>query len=537
MIAARSGLGRRCSHAITLLLCLINGVDASAGQSSDQTLKQQAYAAYRARSIAAGLARNEKVVADNFFEAGNLEQAAKLYLHALAAAPDAFYYDEKKLIATRLASANHKPDAIAILEELLTERKNDLPEKLEIIKLLDTLQQHAVTLMEIDALLKQDSLNPYALLIKANSLRQQKRFRESVPLYRRILQQGSNFDARMGLIYSLLALEEKAEALREYKRIHTENDAQSEQYRELGSLVESSMRPSVDLALSHYADTDKNRSVEHSAVIRVVVGNLDWVANISDKTATLFDASANVKTYAISASGNATDRFRLTGKYGRAHLIADARRIVNTGQLKVDVNTGSGTLSGNVSWDALNATTASIQNAIQASKKSVELMQPFTERLKANLAYAYKSYSDGNAANDFRASASYVLYNGVPQISVGYGHHCTNYKNPLITGSSIPPSYSYSAPKKLVAHQAMLTSYYESEQFYINVDIEMGREAYEKNRVKIKDKFHYNAASIGFKATSKLSVELSAENSKAATAEIEDTYNDSIFGARVSYLL
>ena len=539
MAASQAGARRQFLRATIVLLCLINSMDASAAPSSEQTLQQQAYAAYRARAIAAGRARNEKVVADNFFEAGNLEQAAKLYLHALAVAPDAFYYDEKKQIATRLASANHKPEAIGILEELLAERRNDEPAKLEITKLLATLQPRSVSLAEVDAVLKQDSRNKYALLTKANSLRQQKQFRDSLSLYRRILQQGNDFDARLGLIYSLLAVGAKSEARQEFKLMHTEDDAQEEQYYELANVLDTSTRPTVDLVLNHYKDTDKNRSVEHGVLIRAVLGNLDWVADYREKAATSVntdgatpvDIKASAKIYSLGATANATDRIKVTGRYGRTDLTADQRVPVATGQLQADVNTGSGTLSGNLTWDALNATTASIENPIQVSKKAVELTQPFTERLKTNLTYAYKKYSDGNAANDFRASASYVIYSGLPQISLGYGYHHTNYKNPLSARS-----YSYSVPQKLFAHQAMVTAYYESERFYVNVDIEYGKEKYEKNKFKIKDKFYYNVATLGFKATRKLSFELNRESSKSATAELPDTYNESVIGARASYL-
>lgn len=538
MVAPRGAIRRQIWCALIVLLCSTHGADASAAQSNEQTLQQQAYAAYRARAIAASRARNEKVVADNTFEAGNLEQAAKLYLHALAVAPGAFYYDEKKEIATRLARANRKADAIAILEELLRERRNDEVAKLDITKLLSTLQPQTVTSKEVDAMLKQDSRNKYALLTKADGLRQQKQFRESLSFYRRILQQGNDFDARLGLIYSLLAAGAKADAKREFKLLSTEDGAQEEQYYELSNELDANTRPTVDLLLNHYDDSDMNKSAEHGATIKVVVGNLDWIAEIRDKTATLMEMpEAKTKVYSLSATTNVTDRLLVIGKYGRTDLItADQRRSLNTGQLKLDVKTGfsTGVLSGSASWDVLNATVASIKSATQVAKKSIELTQPLTDRLKTYLSYAYKSYSDGNAANDFRASASFVIYQGQPQISLGYGFHRTNYKNPLVDGEQ--PSYSYSAPQDLVAHQAMLTAYYESEQFYVNVDIEYGRETFEKNQSKANDQFRYNVVTIGFKATRKLSFELNKESSNSTIANAEDTYNESTLGARVWYL-
>jgi len=543
MGAARDGMLRQFFPAIAVLLCVIHCVDTSAAQSNEQTLNQQAYSAFRARAIAAGRARNEKIVADNLFEAGKLEQAAQSYLHALAVAPYAFYYDEKIQIAARLAKANHKSEAIGILEELLNDVGSDAPAKLEITKLLETLQPRSVSIAEVDAILKQDSGNKYALLKKADSLRQRKQFRESLPLYRRILQQGNDFDARLGLIYSLLAVGEKAGAKQEFKLLYTEDGALEEQYFELANVLNASTRPTVDLLLNHYNDSDNNKSVEHGATIKFVVGNLDWIADIREKKATSVDipdytpinVTAMAKIYSLGATTNVTDRVIVTGKYGRTDLItSDQRTSINTGQLKADIKTGSGVLSGNVSWDALHATTASIKSATQVTNKSIELAQPLTERLKTNLAYAYKNYSDGNTANDFRASASFVVYQALPQITLGYGFHRTDYKNPLIRGSY--PSYTYAAPQNLVAHQTMLTVYYESERFYVNVDLEYGREEFEKNAIKFSDQFHYNVATFGFKATRKLSFELNRESSKSATADVADAYNETVTGARVSYL-
>ncbi len=524
---------RRLPYVLTLLLCL-NSLDAGAAQSNEQTLYQEAHAAYRARAIAAGRARNEKVVADNFFEAGNPEQAAKLYLHALAVAPDAFYYDEKKQIATRLASANHKPEAIEILEELLTERSNDEKAKAEITKLIITLRPRTISIAEADAVLKQDSRNKYALLTKADALRKRKKFSDSLLLYRRILEQGNDFDARLGLIYSLLAIGAKADAKQEFKLLRgEEGGAQEEQYYELASVLNASTRPSVDLLQNYYSDSDKNRTVEHGAIIRMVFGNLDWIADVREKTAEAPDtAPASAKTYSLGIVTNITGRYKVTGIYGRADLRGDKRVFVNTGQFKVDVNTGSGILSANLTRDALNATTASINSAIQVSSKALELAQPLTERFRTNLFYAYKNYSDGNAANDFRASANYVLYQGVPLITVGYGYHRMNYKNPPGLG----PSYTYSALQNFSSHQTMVTAYYESRYFYLNLDVEFGREAYEKNQSSLKDTFHYYVGSIGYKATPKLTFELNTEISKAATAEVADIFKESVTGARLSYL-
>ena len=310
------------AHALRMLVILLvfNAMDARAAPPGEPTLNQQAYTAYRARAIAAGHARNEKIAADNFFEDGNLEQAAKLYLHALAAAPDAFSFAEKKQIATRLASANRQPDAILILQELLTQRKNDLPARLELVKLLATMQQNAAALAELDNILKHDGRNRYALLIKADALRRQKLFSESIPVYRSILQQVNDFDARLGLMYSLLAVGAKAEAKKHFTFIDAEDEARQEQLDELTKALNSSTRPRLDLLLNHYGDSDENRSLEHGVIVRAVAGNIDWVADVRNKTA-ISDAEetrATADTYALSAAGNVTDDFRVTAKYGRA---------------------------------------------------------------------------------------------------------------------------------------------------------------------------------------------------------------------------
>ena len=513
---------------LMILLCLLGS--ASAAPPNAQTLNPSTYTAYRARAIAISHARNEKVIADNFFEAGNLEQAAKLYLHALAAAPDAFSFAEKKHIATRLVKANHRPDAVVILQQLLIEAKSNLPTKLEIVKILAGLPQNSAALAELDAVLKQDSRNKYALLIKADSLRRQKKFSESVPVYRSILQQGHDFDAHLGLVYSLLAVGAKADAKKQFKLIPVEDDAQQEQLDELANTLNSRTRPTLDLLLNHYADSDENRSLEHGVIVRLVTGNIDWVADVRNKIAIADaeDTTATAGTYSLSATANVTDDLRVTGKYGRAKLTAEREALLTTGLLKVAAQVGTGTVTVNVARDALSATPTLISNAIQVSKRAIELKQPLAERLKANLAYAYKSYSDGNTSDDLRAAAYYVVYHGAPQISLGAGYGRVNYKNPTTNG--------YSAPQNLLAKKLMLTTYYESERLYVDVNIEYGRESYEKNSVYKDNIFHYETATLGMKVTRKLSVELSAERSNSSAAEGAETFDDSVASARLSYL-
>ena len=515
---------------LVVLLCLMGSASASAAPPSAQTSNPSTYTAYRARAIAVSHARNEKIIADNFFEAGNLEQAAKLYLHALAAAPEAFSFAEKKHIATRLVRANHRPDAVIILQQLLIEAKSNLPAKLEIVKILAALPQNSAALAELDAVLKQDSHNKYALLIKADSLRRQKQFSESILVYRRILQQGHNFDASLGLVYSLLAVGAKADAKKQFKLIPVEDDAQQEQLDELANTLNSRTRPTLDLLLNHYADSDENSSLEHGVIVRVVTGNIDWVADVRNKTASADaeDTAATADTYSLSATANVTDAVRVTGKYGRSTLTAERVASFTTGLLKVAAQVGTGTVTINVAQDALSATPTLISNAIQVSKKAIELRQPLTERLKANLAYADKNYSDDNASTDLRAAAYYAVYNGAPQINLGAGYGRVHYKSPTTNG--------YSAPQNLLATKLMLTLYYESERFYVDVNIEYGRESYEKNRVYKDNIFHYETAALGIKITRKLSVELSAERSNSSAAEGAETFDDSVASARLSYL-
>ncbi len=516
----------------TIWLCVMTSMNVGAAQPGEPSFNQQAYAEYRARAIAAGHARNEKVVADNFFEAGNPDQAAKLYLHALAVAPDAFSAAEKKHIAARLVNANHKAEAVIILQQLLAEQKNELSEKLELVKLLAALRQNSLVITEVDALLQRDSRNKYALLMKADALRRQKKFSESLPVYRSILYQGNDFSARLGLIYSLLAVGAKAEAKNQFKLIHAENDAQHEELDALANVLDASTRPRVELVSNRYSDADKNRSVERGAIIRLVTGNVDWVADVRDKTADFEEATATAQTYSLGAASNVTDHLKVTGKYGRAKLTAEQTVSLDTGQFKVDARLGTSTVTANFSREALTATTTVIGNAIQLSKQAIELTQPFTERLKTNLAYTEKSYSDGNAANDFRATAQYVVYRGSPQVGLGYGHSRVNYKKPSSSG--------YSAPQNYVANQLMLTLYYETERFYADVNIVSGRESYEKNRTEKSSEFRYDAATLGMKITRRLSLDINAErsNSKgnAATSGSAEVFNDLVVGARIAYL-
>lgn len=527
---AARGAGPVYALRVLLIFLSFHTLDARAAPPANPASNPQAYAAYRARAIAAGQARNEKIAADNFFEDGNLEQAAKLYLHALTAAPDAFSFAEKKQIATRLAGAGRQSDASVILQELLAQRKNDLPARLELVKSLVAMQQHTAAFAELDNILRHDGRNRYALLIKADALRRQKLFSESIPVYLSILQQANDFDARLGLVYSLLAVGAKAEAKKHFKLIEAEDEGRQEQLDELAKALNSSTRPRLDLLLNHYEDSDENRSLEHGVLVRVVAGNIDWVADIRNKTA-ISDAEetrATADTYALSAAANVTDDLRVTGKYGRTKLIAASTVSRASYLLKLDAKLGTSLVTANFSQEALTATPALISNPILVSKNSIGLTQPLMPRFKTNLAYVYKTYSDGNTAQDFRAGAYYAVYHGAPQISVGAGYHRADFKSPTSNG--------YSAPQDLLGKQVMLTAYYEGERFYMDVNIEYGRESYEKNQVFKDNIFYYTTAAFGVKVTRRLALELGAEKSNSSAAKGAETFDDSVVNARLSYL-
>ncbi len=494
-----------------------------------------------------------KAAADYNFTQNNLDLAANFYLRALALAPEIFSVGDKKLIANRLVAAHRQREAIEVLRQLALDHGSDVEISVSLAKLLSATQDYSAAIAEVDKVLNQDQGNKYALLLKANSLRSQQKFGQSVALYRSILKKGEDFDARLGLTYSLLAIGEKTKARDSFGKFKTDDEDQLQQVDELSYYLLSATRPTVDLYEGTFVDSEHNHTTEQRVTLRGTSTDWDLVASYGRKSArseveTDTEPYTKTKTYTAdyvtgSASTNFSEVVRLRMTLGQTKLGADTRRSFTTRDVTVDLKTGlqpMSTLSVALSHDVITTTGSQIAKMIEVDQSGIKYTRALNTDTTLYLNYHYKEYSDlripkgdgnnpgNNAANDIQGITQYTLYRGASVINIGYSYRRMNYHGPGTGG--------YFAPQNYAAHQGFVTLYYEYAPFFFDIETDYGQQQYDLRLAANKDKFKYLSATLGTAASSKLHLEIHGEFNRSESVKTGYKYHDQLLNAQVSYM-
>jgi tetratricopeptide (TPR) repeat protein len=482
-------------------------------------------------------ARDLKMSGDVKFDQNDFELAAEFYLRALALAPGAFSVKEKKIIADRLVAANRRREAIEVLRQLALEQGDDADIRISLAKLFSDNEDYAAAIAQVDQVLEQDRGNRYALLVKANSLRSQQKFGQSIILYRRILDLDEDFDARLGLTYSLLAEGEKKKARESFGRMKAEGEEQQSQINDLAYFLDSVTRPTVDLYSGTFTDSDKNRTSERRVTVRGASTDWDLAAMFGKKNALSEGVTYAADAVTASASTNFSEVLRLTLKLGQVKLGAEQRRSVATRDFEIDFKGGFQPVSivnVDVSHDVVTTTGVQIGNAIEQDQSSVKLTRALDAKTMLYLNYRYRQYSDINSANDFQGTAQRTVFSGGPVVRVGYVYRQMDYNHPTFSG--------YFAPQNYKSHQGFVTLYYEYGSYYFDSEADYGQQKYQqdfyddKTVSKISQPFVYASATLGTTVAKKFRLELHAEYNKSYATSNGYGYDDLLVNAQASYM-
>ncbi len=476
-------------------------------------------------------ARELKATGDYEFEKKNYETAASLYLRALTLAPDAFTTKDKQRIAERLVTAGRRKEAIEVLRQLANERGRAAEFRVQIAKLLSANEDYDAAIKEVDDVLARDRGNKFALLAKANFLRTQQKYAESADIYRKILESGEDFDARIGLTYSLLAMGEKTRARDSFASLKPEDDDQREQMEGLKNHLESVTHPAVDLYSDTFTDSDNNRNADRRATIRGTGTDWDLSATYSTKTAESEGVEYTADTLSASASANFSEILRLAFTAGRVTLGAATTKDVTISDVTADMKVGFSPptrITVSISHSVLTASGYQIANFVELHQSSLRYTRAIDSNTTVYLNYKYQEYSDSNSANDFQGSGQYTLYRAGPIINAGYAFRHMNFRRPAFNG--------YFDPQDYYSNQVFLTLYYENAWIYFDSEVDYGRQRYSRNFFESHDAFIYASASLGTTSFRKARVELHSEYNRSKPDKLDFEYHDLLVSARLSYI-
>lgn len=155
-----------------------------------------------------------KRLGDCFARQEKESEAKEAYLKALSLPYGVLTISQRLDAANYLGTHESIDPAIAEVEKVLADDPKNLQAKILLARFLSWNKKFPEALREVDVILAQDPNNQEALLIKANTLRWSEKTQEAVPIYEALLAHEESYDARSGLTWAYVRLEqfEKADA-------------------------------------------------------------------------------------------------------------------------------------------------------------------------------------------------------------------------------------------------------------------------------------------------------------------------------------
>lgn len=179
------------------------------------------------------IGRLYKEWADCLVKRGNEKKAIVVYQKALALPADIFTEDDWLEMVNYLGTHETIGPAIAELETMLARTPENIKARILYARFLSWDKKFEDALRESNIILSKEPHNLETLLIKANTLRWAERYKEALPLYQEILAKEESFDARLGLTWDYIYLEQFEKAEENLALLHTTEASQIKEKKEL----------------------------------------------------------------------------------------------------------------------------------------------------------------------------------------------------------------------------------------------------------------------------------------------------------------
>ena len=453
-------------------------------------------------------ARQHKQSGDLYLKNDDIEKAADAYIQALDLSRNTFSTAERVQMATRLAWADHLARAEKELRDVLAVEPNNLEARIQLARVLSWRDKLTDAVEEADTVLKQAPDNREALQIKADALQWKGDLRRAIPIYEQLIQKEDDFDARLGLSYSLLYGGNRMAAEQSSQILKPTNRNQQERLSKFEDTFEGITRPKLDLQYLYFNDSDGNLLDRYGISQGFWLGNFDMAANFRHTEARDDLRKNRAEEFSLRAYTNPNESFGVGGRLGLTQTRNGNTSSFGTGEIKLEAKIPNGSLGASVTREVLTDSAELIENQIRATIAGLKWSQQITERFSVHPSYWYRSFSDVNHAHDGQFTSQYLLVFN-PKVAVGYRFRYVNF-NRQSGGAYFDPSDYYS-------NRGFISFYLDRPRFYFFSDIFAGQQAFRRNRVRSKDPVYGGAGSIGYRPTRNLVFEFSIEGGQLAT--------------------
>ena len=502
---------------ILLLICFPN-------LSSSQT-REDLQRSIAATSDPATQAKLHKQLGDALVAQDNIEHAADEYSKALAASREAFSTSERVRMAIYLSWADRLQESETELRRLLIQDSKNIAARTHLARVLSWSGKLSEAVEQADRVLGESPDHKEALLVKADALQWQGRYLEAIPMYRRLIARDNDFDARVGLSRSLLAVGDRTGAVENLLSLKPANARQKREMTRLTDAIERETRPALDARYNYYADSDRNRLNRYSLAGSFWMGNQRYGADYRHTDAKDPSRNNRGEDFLVTVYSRLTDRFSAGAGLGFTQLADRHTSNFPTGNFRVDAKLFGGSAGANVTREVLTDTAELIENRIRMTNVGLYITQPLTERLSTHAGYRYRSFSDGNHANELQLVTQYAIFLA-PRIMIGHRFRLLDFHKQSGSG--------YFDPNNYIANRAFSSLYYENRLFYTYLEAYVGYQTFRRNGFAGDDLIHGGAGSVGIKPISNLAIEVNVEGGNFA-AGATSGFNYFIVGPRLVY--
>lgn len=503
------------------LIGLLAGLPiAASAQSVDELQK-----AIQSASDRAAQAKLYKRLGDVLVEQDKLDQAADAFLKALAAGRENFSTNERVQMAVYLSWADRLRESEDELNQLLAQDPKNIAARTHLARVLSWSGELSDAIRQADLVLRDAPDHKEALLVKADALQWQGRYSEAIPIYEKIIARDGDFDARVGLARSKLAVGDRTAAVENLEALKPANARQKRELAKLSDAIDLETRPSVETRYNFYQDSDKNRYNRYSLSGNFSAENQRYglIYRHTDTSDPSRDNRAEDLLFKVYS--RLTDTFAAGAGIGFTQLGDGHTSNFPTGHLRVDAKLFGGTAGANVTREVLSDTAELIENRIRMTVVGLYLSHPVTERFSLYGNYNYKSFSDSNHANELQLVSQYAVYLA-PRIVIGHRFRLLDFQKQSQSG--------YFDPNNYLANRAFSSIYYENRIFYTYLEGYVGYETFRRNGFTTNNLIHGGSGSLGVKPTTNLAIEVNAEGGNFAAASVSG-FSYFIIGPRLSY--
>jgi tetratricopeptide (TPR) repeat protein len=457
-------------------------------------------------------------------------KASDEFVLALALAPSAFTVRERLRMAVSISWANRYDEAAAILRFILAEEPGNRDARVHLAKVLSWSGKLREAGVEAEGVLRDDPGNQDALLVKANVLRWQGDGAASITVYEKALQQGEQFDARLGLAYAYLDTGDRQGAENSAVMLKPQYPYQE---RELMKLREELKKPRpaqqvrADIKFTNYRDNEGNDVNRYAATYSFPVRA--WRNQLSYVHTEARDHFRRNNADIVSGETRAqiTRQLGIGAGLGVIRYRNDDTADFPVGHLKADAETPLGSVGVTLSREPFTDTAELLEKRIRVSAARAYLSRVLIGRTSFYGGYGYADYSDGNNSDDLLLSLRYDLRRENPRVNAGYRFRYLDFDRQSSGG--------YFDPSHFLSHQLYLNTAFEKGKIFGAAEVYVGQQSFTRNGAGRNEMFSGGAASIGYKLTKNYSVEANVEGGDYAL-QTATGFSYFLYGVRLSGL-